>query len=143
MTQEAPKRTRAQQLSGVQITFAMIIAFGLILAINFSSRIAAGQPLAERYEAVRQEVEQLQREQATLIALRDQSESDAFVEAWARSEGKMVREGEILIVPVPVGARAMPTPVPLPTVPVQTVPPQPQNWRLWWSLFFDQPPFWE
>lgn len=132
-----------QRLSGVQITLAMVIAFGLILAINFSGRIAAGQPLIDMYENVKSEVEQLEEEQATLIAIRDYSESDTYVEQWARSEGKLVRDGEILVVPVPASGQRVieATPVPIPTVPVQTTLPQPENWMLWWSLFFDsQPP---
>jgi len=139
--EERPRRSRRGGLSGVQITFAMIIAFGLVIAINFSSRIAAGQPLMEVYDEVQTEVAQLEREQATLVALRDYSQSDAYVEAWARGEGKLVREGEVLVVPVPANASAaQPTPVPVPTVPVETSPPQPENWMLWWSLFFDSPP---
>jgi cell division protein FtsB len=138
------ERERQSQLTGVQITFAMVIAFGLILVINFSSRIAAGQPLMEKYEDVEAEVERLREEQATLIAVRDYSQSDAYVEQWARSEGKMVREGEVLVIPVPAGAPASsdaePTPAPVPTVPVQTTDPEPENWMLWWSLFFDDPP---
>lgn len=135
------KRSRSGQLSGVQITFAMIVAFGLILAINFSSRIAAGQPLLEMYEDAQAEVERLRVEQATLVAIRDYSQRDAYVEQWARSEGKMVRDGEILVIPVPAGvANLQPTPVAEPTIPVETAPPSPQNWMLWWALFFDSPP---
>ena len=136
-------RPKPRQLTGAQITFAMIIAFGLILAINFSSRIAAGQPLVERFESVEAEVEQLRAEQATLVAVRDYSQSDGYVEQWARSEGKMVRDGETLIVPVPVGAPAaqeQPDATPMPVVPVQTTDVQPPNWVLWWQLFFDAPP---
>lgn len=140
---EQASNSQGGQLSGVQITFAMVIAFGLILVINFSSRIAAGQPLMEKYEDVQAEVERLRVEQATLVAVRDYSQSDAYVEQWARSEGKMIRDGEVLIVPVPAGAppvSAEPTPAPMPTVPVQTTDPEPENWMVWWSLFFDDPP---
>jgi hypothetical protein len=140
-TPSRPNNSTGIPLSGVQITFAMIIAFGLILAINFSSRINAGQPLMERYEAIGTEVAELSAEQATLIAVRDYSQSDAYVESWARGEGKMLREGEVLVVPVPlIGSNQQPTPVPMPTIPVQTSPPRPENWMLWWSLFFDAPP---
>ncbi|MEM6281557.1 MAG: hypothetical protein AAF787_05140 [Chloroflexota bacterium] len=135
-------RRKPRQLTGAQITFAMIIAFGLILAINFSGRIAAGQPLQERFRDIQEEVELLRAEQATLVAVRDYSQSDGFVEQWARGEGKMIRGNEILIVPVPAAApvAAQPTPVPAPVVPVQTTDPQPENWMLWWQLFFDAPP---
>jgi cell division protein FtsB len=141
--EERPNLTYAGigQLSGVQITFAMIIAFGLILAINFSTRIAAGQPLVETYVQMQTEVAALQQEQATLIARRDYSQSDTYVEQWARGEGKMIRDGEVLVVPVPAvpGATAA-TPQPTPSVQVQTTSPELENWMLWWALFFDEPP---
>jgi len=120
--------------------FAAILAIGLILAINFSTRIAAGKPVQEAYERVQAEIEQLKQEQARLIEERDRARSDAFVEAWARDEGKMVRPGEVLIVPVPAGETVQATPVAQLTLVVETKPPEPDPWRLWWGLFFDSPP---
>lgn len=140
-TEKPRQRRTIGQLSGLQITFAMVIAFGLILAINFSSRIAAGQPLAEMYDSVQSEVDILRAEQATLTAIRDYSRSDSYIEQWARREGKMVRDNEVLVVPVPAGVSVVePTPAPVPTIPVETTDPQPDNWVLWWGLFFDSPP---
>src|SRR6185369_14522924 len=94
------KRKRTGQLSGTQVMFAAILAIGLLLAINFSSRIAAGQPLQDAYGKVNVEVAQLRKEQADLIREHDYVQSDAYVSQWARSEGKMVRDGEILVIPV-------------------------------------------
>jgi cell division protein FtsB len=137
---ERPERKRTGQLSGVQIMFAAILAIGLILAINFSSRITAGQPLQEAYDQVQAEIEALQQEQAALLVERDYVESDAYVEQWARDEGKMIRTGEVLIIPVPSGTVIEPTPLPQLDIPVETTPPEPEPWMLWWSLFFDSPP---
>lgn len=132
--------SRSGQLTSVQIMFAIILAVGLLLAINFSTRILAGQPLQEAYNLAQAEVEALRIEQAALIAQLDYVRSDPYVEAWARSDGKMVREGEILVVPVPSGAVIEEPEVQVVDVPVQIVPDAPQNWTLWWSLFFDAPP---
>ncbi len=141
-TKRRTERKRTGQLSGLQVMFAAILAIGLLLAINFSSRITAGQPLQEAYQRVQVEIEALKREQADLITRRDFVQSDAYVEQWARSEGAMIRSGEVLVYPVPAaGAETTPTPVPLgPSVPVQTTPPQPEVWQVWWALFFDSPP---
>jgi cell division protein FtsB len=132
--------SRSGQLTSVQIMFAIILAVGLLLAINFSTRILAGQPLQEAYNLAQAEVEALRIEQAALIAQLDYVRSDPYVEAWARSDGKMVREGEILVVPVPSGAVIEEPEVQVVDVPVQIVPDAPQTWTLWWSLFFDAPP---
>jgi hypothetical protein len=120
--------------------FAAILAIGLALAISLSSRILAGQPLDAAYQRAQAEIEQLKREQADLLAEHDYVVSDAFVEQWARDEGKMIREGEVLVVPVPSGANVAATPTAEPRVVVETTLPEPDPWVLWWALFFDSPP---
>ncbi len=143
-TQQAHRPSQTQptsHLSSLQIMFAAILAIGLILAINFSTRITSNRTQREIYAQVEMEVEQLMEEQATLIAERDYVQSDGFVEQWARGEGKMVRAGEVLVVPlVPVSPQSQTTVTPPTFVEVQTSPPQPENWMLWWALFFDSPP---
>ncbi|MDZ4670312.1 MAG: hypothetical protein SH821_05540 [Phototrophicales bacterium] len=135
-----PSRGRYTGLTGVQIMFAAIIAIGLILAINFSSRITSSRPLNEFYQSVESEILTLRQEQATLIAERDYAESPAFVQQWARGDGKMIRPGEILVIPLSAGLPPTPTPV-LPIFnDVQTSPQGPENWQLWWALMFDSSP---
>jgi hypothetical protein len=74
------------------------------------------------------------------MAERDFAQSDAFIQQWARSEGKMVRPGEILIVPLALGSTPVPTVIPEVFVQQETTRPEPENWELWWSLFFDSDP---
>ncbi len=134
-------RGRTGQISGVQVMFAAILSIGLILAINFSSRIAAGQPLQAAYNRVDDEIEQLKTQQAQLTAQRNYVLSDAYVAQWARADGKMILPGERLIVPVPSGVEAAVTPEPLASSEVvQAADNQPQPWMLWWQIFFDSPP---
>jgi len=120
--------------------FAVILAVGLILTINFSTRIAAGRPLLEAYEAVKQEIDDLETEQANLIAERDYALNDFYVEQWARGRGKMVRAGEKLIIPVPSQTTILSIPVQIEVGAFESGYDQPENWELWWSLFFDSPP---
>jgi cell division protein FtsB len=135
------RKQRTGQVSGVQVMFATILSVGLILAINFSSRISEGQPLQEAYSRVLTEIDNLTAEHARLTALRDYVLGDAYVEQWARSDGKMVLPGEVLIVPVPSSASMTQEPEPQfnfdnsPAPPQQTPP-----WQLWWQIFFDSPP---
>ncbi len=142
-TREMPAvndKRRPNQLSGVQVMFAAILAIGMILGINFSSRIASSQPLRAYYNAVETEIAQLRQEQANLIVERDYVQSDSYVEHWARSEGKMVRPGEVLVIPRSVGGS--PTPPPPLAVEFEVATPDtgPEIWHLWWALFFDSPP---
>lgn len=137
-----PERRRPRQLSGVQIMFAAVLAVGLALAINLSSLVASSRPLQELYQQVSAEIRALEREQAQLYSERDFARSDAFVETWARNEGKMVRPGEVLVIPVPAGEQLMAeaTPEPTPALIIETTPPEPEPWMVWWALFFDAPP---
>lgn len=137
-TRRPPRRMR--QLSGVQIMFAVILAVALMLAVSFSGRITASRELNRIRDQIVQEIELLKREQADLLARLEYVNSDAFVEAWARSEGKMIREGEVLIIPKPSTTLLQTAPTPQNTVPVQTSLPEPENWQLWWQLFFDTDP---
>jgi hypothetical protein len=70
--------------------------------------------------------------ESTLGVLKTQVEyarSEGAVEEWAYSEGKMVRPGENLIIPLsPPGTT--PQPVLLPTQVVEPV----QNWEIWMAL---------
>lgn len=120
--------------------FSVILAVGLILTINFSTRIAAGRPLLEAYEEVQREITELEAEQVRLIAERDYALNDYYVEQWARGRGKMVRAGEKLIIPIPSQTTIMATPIPMEIGVFDPGYDQPDNWELWWSLFFDSPP---
>lgn len=139
-TPPAPPRARPlKPLSSTQVMFAVILAVGLMLAINFSSRIVADRSLNEVQTTVLREIDLLKREQSDLIARLEYVKSDAYVEAWAHSEGKMVRDGEVLVFPVP-STYATPAPVLMEnTAPVETTLPRPENWHIWWAMFFDAP----
>jgi cell division protein FtsB len=134
-------RKRTGQLSGLQIMFAAILAIGLILGINFTTLVASGQPLQQLYQQVQAEIKQLEQEQIQLIQERDYARSDAYVARWAREEGKMVLPGEVLVIPVPAQTNAEVAPTtPEITFPIETSPPDPDPWQVWWALFFDTPP---
>ena len=132
-------------INGIQVVFAVILAAGLTLAINFSSRISAGRPLQEARRQVLAEIDLLRADQARLVAERDRARSDAWVRRWARAEGKMVLPGERLVIPVPTGNTLYVAPVsasaadPAVLADVRTLPPRAPGWTLWWALFFDHP----
>ena len=143
MTVEKPKRQgrkRTSQLSGLQIMFAAILAIGLILGLNFTRLFSAGQPLQQTYNQLSTEIAQLENDQSGLIQERDYVQSDSYVADWARDEGKMLQPGEYLVIPVGSENGAEATAEPIPQAPVQTTPPEPPSWQLWWSLFFDSAP---
>ncbi len=128
------------QLSSMQIVFGSILAISLLLAINFSGRIAAGRAIEGKRDDLEKSIETLQAQSTALKSELNYVNSDSFVEHWARTEGKMVKGDEYLVIPVP----GLTTPEAVPTaivqIPVDAQAPETQNWKLWWQLFFDSPP---
>lgn len=138
--QRPPTAKRRGGLSSVQIMFAAILSIGLILAINFSSRISDSRPLQEAYDRVSADLDRLRVERERLTALRDYVLSDGYVENWARDNGKMIRPGEILVVPVPSGAIEEAIIAPQVVIDqIRTLPEPVEPWELWWQVFFDSP----
>lgn len=137
----APARHHfGRRLTSIQLMLAVALTIGLVLALNFSSRISLDRDLARIHADFSREIEALLARQEQLIAELDYVKSDAYVEYWARDEGKMIREGEFLILPQSVGATDYAPSPPRQWVEFQTTQPQPKNWELWWALFFDEPP---
>ncbi len=138
----APEPRRPRLLNGTQVMFAVIVAIALMLAVNFSSRVTADRELRRVRDAVQNEIDQLRREQAALIERLNFVQSDAFIEQWARSQGRMVREGEVLLVLFPMmdaNAESTPEAVVFAT-PSPLIAETPPAWHSWWALFFDAPP---
>ena len=137
----APARQKlGRQLTSIQVMLAVALTIGLVLALNFSSRISLDRDLARIHAEFSREIEALRARQGELVSELDYVKSDAYVEYWARDEGKMTREGEFLILPQSIGAADLAPSPPRRWVEFQTTPPQPKNWELWWALFFDDPP---
>lgn len=120
--------------------FAVVLAVGLLLTINFSTRIAVGRPLLDAYEAAKQEIVALEAEQVRLLEERDYSLSDFYVENWARGRGKMIKPGDKLFVPIPSNTTETAAPESIMLGDFDPGTDQPENWELWWELFLDSPP---
>jgi len=141
MTDNRDPRAPAPRLfSNIQIVFGAILAISLLLAINFSGRIAAGHKVEAEHENLLGQISTLSAQATALNGEYNFVNSDAFIEIWAHGEGKMVKDGEVLVVPVPGVATPQPTPTPFPVDLSAAPTPQAQSWELWWRLFFDAPP---
>lgn len=143
---DTTRKKRIRPLSSTQIMFALILAVGLMLAIQFSARITQDRGLQQMRDTVQQEIDLLRDDQNMLSDQLAFVTSDAFVESWARSEGRMVRADEILVLPIPSNVDTPPA-ADVPELEViessaeiETTLPEPENWQLWWALFFDTPP---
>jgi hypothetical protein len=140
------RRERRQQISSLQIVFVSILAIGMLLAINFSARIRRGQQIEDLREQIQATIDVEVDINESLRRELDYVSSDDYVQQWAHREGKMVRLGEKLVIPVPGEAIATPTPARPPDLiddSPSTQEEDEENWKLWWQLFFDgDPPEW-
>ena len=118
---------KSVDLKKVGLIAAAIILFFLVMGLN--SRLNELSRLSAQRDEVATVVSELE---STLSVLRTQVEfarSEGAVEEWAYSEGRMVRPGEILVIPLsPPGTT--PQPILLPTQIVVPV----QNWEIWIAL---------
>lgn len=137
------KNRPPRQLSSTQVMFAVILAIALMLAVQFSTRINDERNLKAIRDTVEREIETLRREQGQLIEDLAYVQSDTYVENWAISEVRMVRDNMVLV--IPITSRSTITnlnqqAVPVNTANIETTLPEPESWQLWWLLFFDNPP---
>ena len=137
----APERRRWRfSLNNLQIILIALVVVGGRLVIDFSQRIVEGQQKTEEQRQIEAEIDALMLEREELEAAKAYYSSEAFVEVWAHDEGKMVRDGEVLVVPLYTGN---PLPEAVLDAPSGAGPTtsQPVNpWRVWWGMFFDVAP---
>ena len=134
---ERPAASR--RLTSVQLMLAFALTIGLVLILNFSSRIKLDRDLARIHAQFTAEIESLIADEKALNVELVYVKSDAYVEYWARDAGKMIRDGEVLILPQSIGTESTKPRSTVRLVEFETTTPDPENWELWWALFFDEP----
>lgn len=129
------RQKRLLPLTNLQIILIALIVVGGRLAVDFSQRIIEGQEKLSEQRSLEAEIDSLEEEQKQLEAVKTYYNSPAFTEEWAHSEGKMVRPGEKLVIPIYDDPNQAVPVAPI-SDPVEPLP----AWRVWWTLFFDTPP---
>ncbi len=135
--QKEERRRERASLTNMQIILIALMVVGGRLVIDFSQRILEGQEKQAEQRALETEIEALLVEKQELETMKAYYNSEAFVEAWAHDQGKMVRESEVLVIPIyEESGEVSSAPDTVTAPPPEALP----AWRVWWSLFFDTPP---
>jgi hypothetical protein len=115
----------------------IVISLGILtmLVMDFNNRMADLRRLSGKSQEVAVEATQLRHTEMALETQIAYATSQAAVEQWAYQEGRQVREGEVIIVPIGQSGES-PEFTPTPT---QAALPS-SNWETWLSLFIDSPP---
>ncbi len=113
--------------------FLTILVVSALMIMDFNSRLAEFKRLSTQRDSVSVQVTSLAQTESSLQTQIAYATSEAGVWEWAYENGKWVRKGDVLVVPVSPGKS---TPVPKPT---EVITPTPMsNWQLWMTLFVDQ-----
>jgi cell division protein FtsB len=109
----------------------VLTVLGILLIGDLNSRMANARRLERESQVLATEVSALNTEQVDLATRVAGATSEAYIAEWAHGDAKLVREGEVLVVPVaPDGTqRSFQT---ADDVRLET----PSNFQVWWALLF-------
>ena len=127
---ERDRRGPDRRLTSIQLMLAFALMIGLILTLNFSSRIKLDRDLGRIHNQFSAEIATLETEQQELVAQLGYVKSDAYVEYWARDEGKMIREGEVLIMPKSGAVTTVALASTVRLFEFETTAAEPENWGI-------------
>ena len=105
----------------------------VFIVLEFNRRLEEMNLLNKQYDLVQQQATQAVQTQAVLQTQVAFAASDGAVDAWARTDGHYVQEGDLPIVPIGQPGAApieLSAPAPAPT--------QMTNVQTWWELFFGE-----
>ncbi len=111
------------------------VALLLLLLANFNARVAELNRLRRTHQQVSTQLVSLQETQMVLQTQVAYATSEAAVLEHAYQEDRMVRPGDVLVVPLAPSA-STPTPTPF----VATISRQRAPWEYWFALFFGESP---
>jgi cell division protein FtsB len=113
------------------IGLLILVLIGILILGDLNRRMVDARRLERDADILATQVSALETQNAVLVTQMARTTDDSLVIEWAHEEAKMVRDGEVLVIPItPPGG----TPLPQAT-PTQTVA-QPSNWEVWWALIF-------
>ncbi len=129
----------AKKRSSVSVTqFLALIAatIALSLVVEYGRKLAPYHRLQLEEAQLDQAIAYEEARRDYLLWLKEYVQTAKYVDDWARTEWKMVRPGEVGVVPV------------FPEAPVvsetrsqeESQRSEESHWREWWELFFDSSP---
>ena len=112
---------------------AVIAVVVVVLALGFNSRLTTIRQMRQDEARLKQTVTAEETRQAGLKSHLDYIRSDSYAEHWARVDARMIKAGEIAVIPVAPGATPLGSSLPAPIRAPATILDE------WWTLFFGEP----
>ncbi len=107
----------------------VLVLFAIPLLADFNARLGYIRQMTAEAATLQEKIDQEKAHHEALLSLRDYTQSNEFVEHWARQAG-MARAGETVIMPSPMDAAPSITG----TMPLST--PAPSDPRSEWVMLF-------
>ena len=115
------------RISGFWLLVALIV--GILIMGDLTRRMTDARRMERETRRLATQVKQLESLNAELEAKSATAGDDASIEAWARSQAKLIQEGERLVVPLPAEEPSFIAAQP-PQAPVEP----PTTWEVWLAL---------
>lgn len=113
------------------IGLLILVLIGILILGDLNRRMVNARELERDADILATQVSALETQNAVLATQMARTTDDSLVVEWAHEEAKMVRDGEVLVVPITLPG-GTPLPQATPTLTVE----QPSNWEVWWALIF-------
>ena len=112
---------------------AVTVIAAVLLALGFNSRLTAIRQMRQDEARLKQAIATEETRQAGLKSYLDYIRSESYVEHWARVDARMVKAGEVAVIPVAPTAGQLGSNSPAPAKVPATILDE------WWALFFGEP----
>jgi cell division protein FtsB len=112
---------------------ALTVIAAVLLALGFNSRLTAIRQMRQDEARLKQAVATEETRQAGLKSYLDYIRSESYVEHWARVDARMVKAGEVAVIPVAPAAGQLGSSSPALAQAPATILDE------WWALFFGEP----
>jgi hypothetical protein len=109
----------------------MVLIAGLLIIGDLNRRMADARRLEQDAVILEGQVAAKSTEQADLMTKVAGATGEASIAEWAHADAKLVREGEVLVVPM-----APPDTTQAPETNDNEYPEQPTKLQVWWALLF-------
>ena len=109
----------------------MILIAGLLIVGDLNRRMADARRLEQEADILEAEVAAKNTERADLMTRVAEATSEDTIAEWARADAKLVREGEVLVVPLAPGEETAAQ-----SEEASSYPEQPTKLQVWWALLF-------
>ena len=112
---------------------AVTVIAAVLLALGFNSRLTTIRQMRQDAARLKQAIATEETRQAGLKSYLDYIRSESYVEHWARVDAKMVKTGEVAVIPVAPTVGQIGSDSPAPAQAPATILDE------WWGLFWGEP----